>query len=49
MNCRSSWFAYDSTSAGVPGVVPVRDSKKPGPALVASPDAWWAFLGQVKG
>jgi hypothetical protein len=30
------------------GVVPVRDSKNPGPALVVSADAWQAFMGHVK-
>lgn len=34
---------------GVPGVVPVRDSKNPVPALAVAPDAWRAFVGQVKG
>ncbi|MFC7793863.1 DUF397 domain-containing protein [Streptomyces cinereoruber] len=29
----------------VPGVVPVRDSKNPGPVLVVRADAWAAFVG----
>ncbi|MEO3754392.1 DUF397 domain-containing protein [Streptomyces sp. B6B3] len=33
---------------GFPGVVPVRDSKNPGPALVVTADAWRAFVGHVK-
>lgn len=34
---------------GVPGVVPVRDSKDPqGPALVFAAEAWAAFVGDVK-
>ncbi|MGK4582699.1 DUF397 domain-containing protein [Kitasatospora sp. HPMI-4] len=34
---------------GVPGVVPVRDSKDPhGPALVFPADAWSAFVAGVK-
>jgi hypothetical protein len=34
---------------GVPGVVPVRDSKNPhGPALVFPADAWTAFVTTVK-
>jgi hypothetical protein len=28
----------------LPGVVPVRDSKSPGPALVVSASAWQAFV-----
>ncbi|MEK8171020.1 DUF397 domain-containing protein [Streptomyces sp. M19] len=32
------------------GVVPVRDSKDPnGPALMLTPHAWTAFLGDVRG
>ncbi|MGP4004176.1 DUF397 domain-containing protein [Streptomyces sp. 8N706] len=35
---------------GVPGVVPVRDSKDPhGPALLFSTEAWSAFVTQLKG
>ncbi|MFG3345280.1 DUF397 domain-containing protein [Streptomyces sp. NPDC048018] len=35
---------------GVPGVVPVRDSKVPdGPALVVPAAAWAAFVAGVKG
>ncbi|MFD6433826.1 DUF397 domain-containing protein [Streptomyces venezuelae] len=35
---------------GVPGVVPVRDSKVPqGPALVIGAGAWTAFVGMVAG
>jgi len=34
---------------GLPGVVPVRDSKDPsGPALLFSPDAFGAFVRAVK-
>ncbi|MBR7678819.1 DUF397 domain-containing protein, partial [Streptomyces daliensis] len=34
---------------GFPGVVPVRDSKRPeGPALVVSAAAWSAFVGAVR-
>lgn len=33
---------------GFPGVVPVRDSKNPGPALVVAADAWQAFVAHVK-
>jgi hypothetical protein len=34
---------------GVPGVMPVRDSKDPeGPALVFGVDAWTAFVADVK-
>jgi hypothetical protein len=33
---------------GVPGIVPVRDSKNLGPAVVVSTDAWQAFVEQVK-
>jgi hypothetical protein len=34
---------------GVPGVVPVRDSKNPGgAALVVGADAWGAFVENVK-
>ncbi|MGW6023059.1 DUF397 domain-containing protein [Streptomyces sp. NPDC055099] len=33
---------------GVPGVVPVRDSKNPqGPALLIRAEAWAAFVGNV--
>ncbi|MEV0280446.1 DUF397 domain-containing protein [Streptomyces sp. NPDC050610] len=50
-----TWRAstYSSTNGGdcievgdgVPGVVPVRDSKAPnGPALIISPAAWSAFV-----
>jgi hypothetical protein len=31
------------------GVVPVRDSKNPGPALAVPADAWAAFVEHVKG
>ncbi|MCM2420623.1 DUF397 domain-containing protein [Streptomyces sp. RKAG293] len=35
---------------GIPGVVPVRDSKDPhGPALSFSPDAWRSFVAGVQG
>ncbi|MGB8942206.1 MAG: DUF397 domain-containing protein [Streptomyces sp.] len=34
---------------GLPGVIPVRDSKAPdGPALVLSDTAWSAFVGWAK-
>ncbi|TDC74623.1 DUF397 domain-containing protein [Streptomyces hainanensis] len=33
---------------GFTGVVPVRDSKNPGPALVVPADAWAAFVATVK-
>jgi hypothetical protein len=32
---------------GYSGVVPVRDSKNPGPALVVRADAWAAFVAGV--
>ncbi|MBN3928194.1 DUF397 domain-containing protein [Streptomyces verrucosisporus] len=33
----------------VPGIVPVRDSKRPaGPVLGVSPDAWAAFLDHLR-
>ncbi|MFF8032661.1 MULTISPECIES: DUF397 domain-containing protein [unclassified Streptomyces] len=36
-------------AAGLPGVVPVRDSKVPhGPALAFGPGAWAAFTGGLK-
>ncbi|RKN39281.1 DUF397 domain-containing protein [Streptomyces hoynatensis] len=34
---------------GFPGVVPVRDSKAPGSALIVPADAWAAFVAYVKG
>lgn len=35
---------------GLPGVVPVRDSKNPsGPALVVTAAAWVAFISDIKG
>ncbi|PJE97504.1 DUF397 domain-containing protein [Streptomyces carminius] len=35
---------------GLPGAVPVRDSKEPqGPALVFGPDAWASFVTAVRG
>ncbi|MFE1935391.1 DUF397 domain-containing protein [Streptomyces sp. NPDC059474] len=34
---------------GIPGVVPVRDSKDPqGPALVFSADGWASFVAAIK-
>ncbi|WP_245694602.1 DUF397 domain-containing protein [Streptomyces abyssalis] len=34
---------------GFPGVVPVRDSKRPhGPAVVVSASSWSAFVGELK-
>jgi hypothetical protein len=32
---------------GLPRVVPVRDSKQPGPTLVVPADAWQAFVENV--
>ncbi|MBL1099797.1 DUF397 domain-containing protein [Streptomyces coffeae] len=54
----ASWHksSYSSNGGGacvevadnLPGVVPVRDSKRPdGPALVFSRDAWSAFISGV--
>jgi hypothetical protein len=36
---------------GLPGVIPVRDSKKAqdGPVLLFPPLAWHAFVGSLKG
>ncbi|MGP3966618.1 DUF397 domain-containing protein [Streptomyces sp. 6N223] len=34
---------------GVPGAIPVRDSKNPGPALTVPADTWTAFIEHVKG
>lgn len=34
---------------GFPGIVPVQDSKNPGPALVTSANAWQAFVEHIKG
>jgi hypothetical protein len=35
---------------GIPGTVPVRDSKAPdGPALLIPAHAWTAFVGALKG
>lgn len=33
---------------GFPGVVPVQDSKNPGPALALPADAWRAFVDTLK-
>ncbi|MFE9173545.1 DUF397 domain-containing protein [Streptomyces kebangsaanensis] len=34
---------------GLPGVIPVRDSKVPGgPALVFATGSWAAFIGELK-
>jgi hypothetical protein len=33
---------------GFPQVVPVRDSKNPGPVLVVPADAWAAFIGSLR-
>ncbi|MBL1066631.1 DUF397 domain-containing protein [Streptomyces sp. 7-21] len=33
---------------GFAGVVPVRDSKRPGPVLTVSADAWAAFVAHVR-
>ncbi|MFJ7907335.1 DUF397 domain-containing protein [Kitasatospora sp. NPDC096204] len=36
-------------AGGIAGIIPVRDSKDPdGPALVFSPEAWWAFVVGVR-
>ncbi|MFI0780325.1 DUF397 domain-containing protein [Streptomyces sp. NPDC021212] len=32
---------------GLPGVVPVRDSKNPGPTLVFPAASWAAFIGEL--
>ncbi|SHM59830.1 DUF397 domain-containing protein [Actinacidiphila paucisporea] len=51
---KSSFSGGDNGSCvevadGVPGVMPVRDSKDPqGPALVFPAAAWTAFLADVK-
>ncbi|WP_052865983.1 DUF397 domain-containing protein [Streptomyces niger] len=37
------------TAYGLPGLVPVRDSKDPhGPVLVFSADVWAAFLAHIR-
>ncbi|WP_380284916.1 DUF397 domain-containing protein [Kitasatospora purpeofusca] len=56
--CDLEWFksSFSSNggecievSGGLPGAVPVRDSKDPsGPALVFRADAWRAFVGAVQ-
>lgn len=33
---------------GIPGTVPVRDSKNPGPALLVTTGAWQAFVEHLK-
>ncbi|MER6614886.1 DUF397 domain-containing protein [Streptomyces xantholiticus] len=34
---------------GIPGLVPVRDSKAPhGPALTFAPASWASFIGELK-
>ncbi|WP_229834181.1 DUF397 domain-containing protein [Streptomyces xantholiticus] len=34
---------------GIPGLVPVRDSKAPhGPALTFAPASWAAFIGELR-
>jgi hypothetical protein len=34
---------------GIPGIVPVRDSKAPdGPALTFAADSWTAFISELK-
>ncbi|WP_371547098.1 DUF397 domain-containing protein [Streptomyces sp. NBC_00554] len=36
-------------AAGIPGVVPVRDSKAPdGPALAFAAGSWAAFISELK-
>ncbi|MCF3121206.1 DUF397 domain-containing protein [Streptomyces silaceus] len=51
---KSSYSSGDSDNCvevadGVPGVVPVRDSKNPqGPALVLGAGAWSAFVGGLR-
>ncbi|MGW0902348.1 DUF397 domain-containing protein [Streptomyces sp. NPDC002853] len=51
---KSSYSSGDGGEAcvevadGVPGIVPVRDSKDPqGPALLIRAEAWAAFVGNV--
>ncbi|MEV8315633.1 DUF397 domain-containing protein [Streptomyces sp. NPDC059900] len=51
---KSSYSSGDSDACvevadGVPGVVPVRDSKNPqGPALLLGAEAWSAFVAGVR-
>ncbi|WP_328494123.1 DUF397 domain-containing protein [Streptomyces sp. NBC_00414] len=49
---RSSYSNGDNNCvecANVPGIVPVRDSKRPeGPALIFSAAPWGAFVASVK-
>ncbi|WP_055591045.1 DUF397 domain-containing protein [Peterkaempfera griseoplana] len=51
---RSSYSSGDGgecveVAVGLPGAVPVRDSKDPqGPALVFRGEAWAAFVAEVK-
>nr|WP_199523396.1 DUF397 domain-containing protein [Kitasatospora sp. MBT66] len=53
VNWRKSTFSGETgdcveVADGVPGVLPVRDSKDPsGPSLVFSADAWSAFVAGV--
>ncbi|MGW8379545.1 DUF397 domain-containing protein [Streptomyces sp. ODS28] len=52
---KSSYSASSDNSCvevadGLPGVLPVRDSKRSaGPEVVFGADAWGAFIGGVKG
>lgn len=55
---RANWHKSSYSSAngqcvevaeGIPGAVPVRDSKNPqGPALIMSADGWSEFVSAVK-
>ncbi|MGC5562831.1 DUF397 domain-containing protein [Streptomyces sp. FR-108] len=49
---KSSYSGDNNTcleSARVPGIAPVRDSKRPaGPALIFSAASWGAFVASVK-
>ncbi|MEV7599030.1 DUF397 domain-containing protein [Kitasatospora sp. NPDC089797] len=53
-NWRKSSFSGETGACvevadGLPGVLPVRDSKDPhGPALLFSTDAWTAFIAAVR-
>jgi hypothetical protein len=33
---------------GVPGAIPVRDSKRPGPTLLVPTDTWRAFITHLR-
>ncbi|MFC5662494.1 DUF397 domain-containing protein [Kitasatospora misakiensis] len=52
--CKSSFSGAQSecveVAVGLPGAVPVRDSKDPdGPALVFPAEAWSSFVSGIKG